>query len=91
LPAEATHPLSIAPPRAGGGTDQTASLAVPLFVHGSGTASSPQPVTVGLPFPRGGLQDNDPLSRAGAGGRRLRPPAGPSARPRLRRALRPAP
>jgi hypothetical protein len=70
--------MRIAPPRAGGETGQTGSLTVPLFIHG--TASSPQPVTVGLPFPRGGLQDNRPLSLVAADGRSIPSQAEPLAR-----------
>jgi hypothetical protein len=51
---------------------------VPLFIRGA--AASPQPVTVGLPFPRGGLQDNGPLSLVAADGRPAPVQAEPLAR-----------
>src|SRR5947209_2030213 len=69
MAAETIDQVSIGPPRRGEGTGQTGSLAVPLFVHGADTSSTSQPVTVGLPFPRGGLQDTGPLSLLGAAGR----------------------
>ncbi len=69
MSTETIHSVRIAPPRGGCEAGQTGSLAVPLFVRGATAGSSPQPVTVGLPFPRGGLQDTGPLSLVGAAGR----------------------
>jgi hypothetical protein len=80
VPAEMIHPTRIAPPRAGSGTRPTGPLAVPLVVHGAATGSSSQPVTVGLPFPRGGLQDTGPLSLLGAAGQPIPVQAEPLAR-----------
>src|SRR5262249_52397291 len=45
-----------------------------------GTAASPQPVTVGFPFPRGGLQDTASLSLVSADGRPIVLQAEPLAR-----------
>src|SRR5947199_698946 len=80
MAAEMIRDVCIAPPRRGEGTGQTGSLAVPLFVHGAATSSTSQPVTVGLPFPRGGLQDTGPLCLLGAAGRPIPLQAEPLAR-----------
>jgi hypothetical protein len=78
VPAETIARVRIAPLRDREGIGQTGPLSVALFVRG--TTASPQPVTVGLPFPRGGLQDTGSLSLAGADGRPIRLQAEPLAR-----------
>lgn len=78
MPTETIDTFRIAPPRSARVATQGKTLAVPLFIHG--TASSPQSVTVGLPFPRGALQVDDRLSLVGADGRQVALQAEPLAR-----------
>jgi hypothetical protein len=72
MTTETIPQVRIAPPRGGCEAGQTGSLAVPLFIHGATAGSSPQPLTVGIPFPRGGLQDTGSLCLVGDAGRPIR-------------------
>ena len=61
--------LDVPGPRITGGSDALGDLSVPLVVQSACPTSAQQPVTVGVPFPRGVLRDDAFLSLLASSGK----------------------